>query len=417
MQEILKINNSFFNNSESFFYNNETINNIKTSIKKEKLITINWLNSINKTSYINLSINNSQNNIFYFNKNLDFNNKIKSDIELTSLIKEFTLTYSKADYIVLENISKIDNIKIFISKFYKSWYKIIIIDNNISIPSKPKIEIKNPRYYKIKQKLENNYNINDFLIFWDNENTILINNKKIKINLLENQKNQIILKDLIEIYSIKNIFLLNQTITFLSLLNKKITLRELHRDISNNIKISLITIIEYIDFLLNSKLIKRVYSYDFKKEKTIKAKAKYYFSDLWIRNSFNYFSTKKQVAIENIVFNELDKTWYKIKSGINWKFEFNFYAKKKDFVEEKNRKKIEKIYLHISKAESKQELKKEINKLNKIPYFPTLSKSWENIDENISRYLIVNSIENLWIKKLQYDEVKIVELEEFLMEI
>jgi len=40
MQEILKINNSFFNNSESFFYDAEIINNIKTLIKKELLITI-----------------------------------------------------------------------------------------------------------------------------------------------------------------------------------------------------------------------------------------------------------------------------------------------------------------------------------------------------------------------------------------
>jgi predicted AAA+ superfamily ATPase len=47
-----------------------------------------------------------------------------------------------------------------------------------------------------------------------------------------------------------------------------------------DIKISLVTLIEYIDFLLNSKLIKRVYNYDFKKQKTIKTKAKYYFSDL-----------------------------------------------------------------------------------------------------------------------------------------
>jgi len=232
MQEILKINNSFFNNSESFFYDAEIINNIKTLIKKELLITIKWLNSINKTSYIKLAIKTSTNNIFYFNKNLDFNNKIKSDLLLTNLIKEFILTCSKTDYIVLENISKIENIKSFISKFYKNWYKIIIIDNNIAIPSKPKIEIKNPKYYKIKQKFENNYTINNFLIFWDNENTIFINNKKIKINLLETQKNQIILKDLIEIYSIKNTFLLNQTITFLSLLNNQTTLRELHRNIN-----------------------------------------------------------------------------------------------------------------------------------------------------------------------------------------
>jgi predicted AAA+ superfamily ATPase len=74
--------------------------------------------------------------------------------------------------------------------------------------------------------------------------------------------------------------LLKYTITYLSLLNNQTTLRELHRKIKENKNISLITLMEYMDFLLNSKLIKRVYNYDFKKQKIIKTKAKYYFSDL-----------------------------------------------------------------------------------------------------------------------------------------
>jgi len=415
MQELIEINLNYLKNSESFFYNSNISKKIKSAINKENLITINWLYTINKTSYINLNINNSINNIFYFNKNLDFKNIIKCKSDLTELIKEFSLKYNKAEYIILENISKIKEIKQFISKFYKAWYKIIIIDNNIKIPSKPEIEIYSADYKTLKNKLENNYNINNSLIFWSAEEIVLVNNKKIKINILNSQKDEILLRDLIEIYSIKNTFLLNHTITFLSLLNNSTTLRELHRNISENIKISLVTLIEYIDFLLNSKLIKRVYSYDFKKKKTIKTKAKYFFSDLWIRNSFNYFSTAKSTATENLIFNELEKNWFKVKSATNWKFDFNFYANKKDFNKLKNTKKIEKLYIHISKAEDKQELKKEINKLNKVPYFPTLSKSWENIDETISRYLIVDSISDLGIKKLQYEEVKIVELEEFLM--
>ena len=414
MNNLIKINLNYLKNSESFFYNQAISKQIKNLLKKEKLIVLKSISTINKTSYINLNLNNLNNNIFYFNKNLDFQNLIKDKADLIKLIKEFTLLKNKPNIIVLEEVDCIKNIKSFIAEFYKAGYKLIIIDNNIKIPSKPEIEIKNPSYKQLKNKIEN-LSLNNLLLFGDNENIILLNNKALKINLLESQKNQILLNDLIKNYSIKNYNLLSYTITFLSFLNKKISLREIHRELKENIKISLVTLIEYIDFLVNSKLVKKIYSYDFKKQKTIKSKAFYYFSDLWIRNNLNYFSTKKSTAIKNLIFNELDKQWFKIKSGINWKFEFDFYAKKKEFLEEKNTKKINKLYIHLSKANDKKELKKEINKLNKVPYYPTLSKSGENIDETISRYLIVENIKEFWIKKLQYDEVKIVEIKDFLV--
>jgi len=414
MNNLIKINLNYLKNSESFFYNQAISKQIKNLLKKEKLIVLKSIGTINKTSYINLNLNNLNNNIFYFNKNLDFQNLIKDKADLIKLIKEFTLLKNKPNIIVLEEVDCIKNIKSFIAEFYKAGYKLIIIDNNIKIPSKPEIEIKNPSYKQLKNKIEN-LSLNNLLLFGDNENIILLNNKALKINLLESQKNQILLNDLIKNYSIKNYNLLSYTITFLSFLNKKISLREIHRELKENIKISLVTLIEYIDFLVNSKLVKKIYSYDFKKQKTIKSKAFYYFSDLWIRNNLNYFSTKKSTAIKNLIFNELDKQWFKTKSGINWKFEFDFYAKKKEFLEEKNTKKINKLYIHLSEANDKKELKKEINKLNKVPYYPTLSKSGENIDETISRYLIVENIKEFWIKKLQYNEVKIIELEEFLI--
>ncbi len=414
MQDLIKINQNYLKTSEVFFYNSNISNTIKKLLEKEKLIVLKWIYYINKASYINLNLNNSQNNIFYFNKNLDFYNKIKQDSDLIELLREFTLTYKKATIIVLENIDKIKNVKKFITKFYKAWYKLIIIDNNIKIPSKPEIEIKNPSYKQFINKISN-LSLNDFLLFGDNENIVLLNNKLLKINHLKSQTSEVILNDLIENYSIKNSSLIKYTLSFLSFLNKKTTLRELHKNLKNNIQISLITLIEYITFLINSKIIKKIYSYDFKKQKTIKSKAFYYFSDLGIRNNLNYFSTKKHTAIKNLIFNELDKQWFKIKSGINWKFEFDFYAKKKEFQEEKNTKKIEKLYIHISQTKDKKELKKEINKLNKIPYFPTVSKSGEDIAETISRYLIVENIKELWIKKLQYDEVKIVEIKDFLV--
>jgi hypothetical protein len=164
MLNLIKINKNYLKNSESIFYNSEISRQIKEKINKEKLITLTGLYSVNKTSYINLNLNNSKNNIFYFNKKLDFQNIIETNNDLIKLIKEYTINYKKPNLIVIENISRIKKIKKFIADFYKAGYKIIIIDNNISIPSKPEIEIFQPSYKFLKNKLEN-YNINNSLIF------------------------------------------------------------------------------------------------------------------------------------------------------------------------------------------------------------------------------------------------------------
>jgi predicted AAA+ superfamily ATPase len=69
------------------------------------------------------------------------------------------------------------------------------------------------------------------------------------------------------------------TITFLSKNNYFYSLRELQKKLNEINKISLKTTIDYIDFSIQSKIIKRCYKYDIKNEKEITSKAKYYFND------------------------------------------------------------------------------------------------------------------------------------------
>ena len=60
--------------------------------------------------------------------------------------------------------------------------------------------------------------------------------------------------------------------------------------------------------------------------------------------------------------------------------------------------------MHYSQVTEKVELKKEINKLNKVPV-------------NWKKYLVLDSIENLWIKKLIYDDVEIVEYQDIFQKL
>jgi predicted AAA+ superfamily ATPase len=133
-----------------------------------------------------------------------------------------------------------------------------------------------------------------------------------------------------------------------------------------------------------------MYKFDLKTNKYISSRAKYFFSDLWIRNSFNQFSTDRESLIENLVFNDLYSLWYEIYWWINGKFDFSFIAEKNN----------SRLYIHLSKETHKEDIKKEVRKLLKI---------W---DEH-KKYLIVDDLENLWLKKFKYDSVEIITLKDF----
>ena len=281
----------------------------------------------------------------------------------------------------MQNISKINWIKDFISYLYKERYKVILIWNDIKIAWIKEIEILNNPIN----------NLSDDLKYWS-----LREIKDLELNILKEKFlkltiSDIFLNSIFKDFSVKSINLYTFTITFLSKNNIFLSLRDLHKKLDKTNKISLKTTIDYINFSLQSKILKRCYRYDIKNKKEITSKAKYYFTDNWIRNSLNDFNLKKELLTENLIFNILYYNNFQIYSGLNWKFEFTFYWKNE----------WEKLFIHISKQSRKEEIKKEVNKLLKI------WKEW-------NKYLLVESIEKLNIKKLKYDSVEIIEIYDFI---
>ena len=148
------------------------------------------------------------------------------------------------------------------------------------------------------------------------------------------------------------------------------------------------------DEVIGVKLFLEENKYDFKKQKVISSRIKYYFTDNGIRNSISKYSLSQYQLKENLLYQLLAYNWYTVYSGLNGTFDFTFYSK----IEENN------LCLHYSQVTEKVELKKEINKLNKIPV-------------NWKKYLILDSIENLWIKKLIYDNVEIIEYQDIFQKL
>jgi hypothetical protein len=121
-----------------------------------------------------------------------------------------------------------------------------------------------------------------------------------------------------------------------------------------------------------------------------------------VRNSISLFKLSKELLTENLIYNILYYNNYKVYSGLNWKFEFSFYAKPLSWILSPNKEKDTTIFVHISNQKTKEEIRKEVNKLNKI------KEKWK-------KYLLIDSLEKFNIKKTQYEEVKIIEVEEFLL--
>jgi predicted AAA+ superfamily ATPase len=64
---------------------------------------------------------------------------------------------------------------------------------------------------------------------------------------------------------------------------------------------------EYLKYSESSKIIKQINTFDFKKNKQIETKTKYYFTDTFFRNSLYNFELDKTLLKQNFLFSELDK--------------------------------------------------------------------------------------------------------------
>lgn len=426
MINLIKENWKYFEKQINNNYNKQKAEIIVKKLNEEKLIIIRWANYTNKTWYLNniISKTNFKNNYLYFNKDIDLLNKIKTEKELFLLIQNYTKNYNKANLIILENINNIDWIKSFISYLYKNNYKIIIISNSIKIPNKPEVEIFENNIKTNKNLLLDNYNYTKIVKYWSIETILKLTNKITIKDFLKAKKEDLIFNSIIKEYWIKNYSLYNSLLIFLSLNNKNFSIREITKKVSEIQKISIKSLLDYINFSIESRVIKRIYNFDFKKNKEINSKWKYYFSDTWIRNSISNFNLDGNILEENLVFLELEKAWYKIYSWTNWKFDFNFFCKKQEIKE--NKLIINTLFIHISETileenyenniDKRKNIKKEINKLLKVPELPKIEKNI-NSTQTFRKFLLTNNTKKLWLKKLKYENLEIISIEDFLEKI
>lgn len=372
-------------------YNTETqtIKKLLLNLNSKNIQIIEWFIFHNHKSLMKELLEKTwlSESFFYYNSDFDHENQIKNIDDLHWLFTAYIQQNHKPKIIILENCEHLFNIESFIYDYFHSGYKIILIGNNWN-------HIKNTIHYNYQWVSFEQDNYNSLLAFWNISDLWYIHNNSIKEQCLKWYMNQFINERICLKKGVKNIFLYKFIITFLSLNWINLSLRELHQYINEKENISLKTCIDYIDYSLSEKLLIKIGQYDLKKDSENQSKNQYYFCDNWIRNSFNGYTTPKKILEKNLVAKKLHKNFTTIYSWKNWVFEFDFYIPKSESTPE--------LAIHFSQAIEKNELKIEINKLNKIPW-------------NWKRILLIKNKNDFSLKKLQYDQVEIIEIENYIM--
>jgi len=188
-----------------------------------------------------------------------------------------------------------------------------------------------------------------------------------------------VLKDVVARNKVKNVPLLEKIIAFVyDNVGSLITLRRISDYLkSNSGSGDLETIGNYIRYLENACIIRKVSRYDIKGKELLKSNDKYYLADHSLQYTIGGFKrTNLPGILENIVYNELIRRGYKVYVGKMGKDD----NREIDFVAEKL---SEKIYVQVCTAFSSNEvIDREFNPLldikdNYPKYVVTLDKYWQ----------------------------------------
>lgn len=163
-----------------------------------------------------------------------------------------------------------------------------------------------------------------------------------KISYLNNLFKETYIKDIVNRYNLRNIDVLEDILNIISSSIGSLTnpnkLSNSFKSIKNQI-VAPNTINQYLEYCVDSFLIRKAYRYDVKGKKYIDTPLKYYFTDIGLRNAMLGFRQQEESHImENIIYNELIIRGYNVDVGvitISEKNQNNNYVRKQievDFV-------------------------------------------------------------------------------------
>ncbi len=219
----------------------------------------------------------------------------------------------------------------------------------------------------------------------------LNNDKELIRNYLDGIYNTILLKDVVSRNNVKDIMILESTVKFLfDNIGQMVSTNKICNTLnSNNRKISVNTIENYINYLLDSYLIYKISRYDIKGKEYLKTGDKYYVCDLGLRKYLLGEVRDLGSILENIIFLELKRRDYEIYIGKIGEQEVDFVIKKDDGLK----------YIQVAiSVRDQATLNRELNAL-------------ESIKDNYPKYIITLDYDTA-----NFDGIKLINAIDFLLE-
>lgn len=269
-------------------------------------------------------------------------NFISNHIELYNYVKEKLLP-NKKNYVFIDEVQNIDQFqKACDSLYIKKNVDLYITGSNAYLLSGELATLLSGRYIEIKmlplsfKEYISALGESDLIIKYNNYTTkgslpyiLQLNSDKEIRTYLEGIYNTIVVKDIVSRKNIPDISMLEDVIKFtfdsigsvLSSTNIANTLT------SNGRKISVPTVENYLNALVDSFVLYKAERYDIKGKKYLSSGFKYYLSDLGLR--FYLLGSRKidnGHILENVIYLELLRRGYKVYVGKNEDNEVDFVA-------------------------------------------------------------------------------------------
>lgn len=357
-----------------------------------------------KDELINRGI--SENNIILINFESAKYRNVSNARELDLLIASMVENIDGRIYLFFDEIQNVDGWEKSINACRVDWdCDIYITGSNSKLLSGELATLLTGRYFEIKMYP---FSYREFLDYKNQSSSdelfdeyalyggfpqIFDLNDENKLKYLHDLFNSILYNDLISRYQIRDANLLERLIIFLmDNMGKTFSAKSLSDYLleEENIKIAPKTIYNYIDYLSNSLLIKKVQRENIEGKEILKIHEKYYIID----HGFNQvFNGRNQVnfsrTMENIVFVELLRKGYDVTIGKIGDYEIDFIAKKHK----------SKAYIQVTYSLSHEEtLNREFRSLLKVqdnyPKYVISTDRFDFSDEGIIHLNIVDFLLN-----------------------
>jgi len=294
----------------------------------------------------------AQKNIFYFNKELPGMASIKNNEDLDDLFQYYLSEIKPKGkiYLFLDEIQNVSSWEVFVNAYSQDFttdYELFITGSNSNMLSGELSTHLSGRYVVFDIYPFSFSEYADYLNLPKNKDSFLtylqsgglpelfhLQSDELKTHYIESLRDTIILRDIVNRKSIKDVVLLEDILRFLiSNIGNMTSLPSLVKYFKNEQKqTNYETLSSYVSFLCETFVVHRVDRYQIKGKQSVGGVRKYYLNDLSFKNYlFGFFADDLGYNLENFVYLQLKSLGYKVSVGIWDKKEIDFVAESKDY--------------------------------------------------------------------------------------